>query len=68
MAPADQVWLQSLHANGPALIASDPKDFQNLINGMEFSAAHVLPDQMVTDFARDSQQARYSDFRHSGRG
>ena len=49
MAPADQAWLQSLHTNAPALMASDPKNFQNLIDGMDFSAAHVLPDQMVTN-------------------
>jgi pimeloyl-ACP methyl ester carboxylesterase len=49
MAPADQAWLRSLHATAPALMASDPKDFQNLIDGMGFSAEHVLPDQMATD-------------------
>lgn len=49
MAPADQSWLQSLHTNAPALMASDPKDFQNLIDGMDFSAQHVLTDQMDTD-------------------
>jgi pimeloyl-ACP methyl ester carboxylesterase len=51
MAPADQAWLRSLHTNAPALMSSDPKDFQNLIDGMEFSAEHVLPDQMATDLA-----------------
>jgi len=49
MAPAGQAWLQSLHSNAPALMASDPGDFQNLIDGMDFSAAHVLPDQMASD-------------------
>jgi pimeloyl-ACP methyl ester carboxylesterase len=49
MAPADRAWLESLHANAPALMTSDPKDFQNLIDGMDFSAQHLLPDQMATD-------------------
>ena len=49
MAPADQAWLQSLRTNARALMASDPKDFKNLIDGMDFSAAHVLPDQMASD-------------------
>jgi hypothetical protein len=46
MAPSDQAWLQSLHVKAAALMASDPQDFQNVLDGMDFSAAHVLADQL----------------------
>ena len=49
MAPSDQAWLQSLRARLPALKATQPKDVQDLIGGMEFSAKQVLPDQMAAD-------------------
>ncbi len=49
MAPSDQAWLQSLRARLPALKADHPKDAKDLIEGMEFSAREVLPDQMATD-------------------
>jgi len=56
MAPADQSWLQSLHTHAPALMASDPNDFQNLIDGMDFSAQHVLADQMGADLPRTADK------------
>ena len=49
MAPADQAWLKTLRANASALMATDRKDVQDLGDGMNFSAQHVLPDQMATD-------------------
>jgi pimeloyl-ACP methyl ester carboxylesterase len=49
MALADQAWLKSLRTNAATLMASDAKEFQNLVDGMDFSAKHVLPDQMATD-------------------
>lgn len=49
MAPSDQAWLKSLRARLPALKATQPKDVQDLIGGMEFSARQVLPDQMAAD-------------------
>lgn len=49
MAPADQAWLQSLRANASALMARDRKDVHDLADGMDFSAKHVLADQMATD-------------------
>jgi pimeloyl-ACP methyl ester carboxylesterase len=48
-APADQAWIASLRAQLPALTASHPVDMQNFADGMDFSAEHVLPDQMATD-------------------
>jgi pimeloyl-ACP methyl ester carboxylesterase len=47
--PADQAWLHSLRASTPASLGIDPKDFQDLAAGMDFSASHLLPDQMATD-------------------
>ena len=49
MAPSDQAWLQSLRGQASRLRASDPRDFQNLLDGMDFSARQVLADQMRTD-------------------
>jgi pimeloyl-ACP methyl ester carboxylesterase len=49
MAASDQAWLKSLRANATAMMTTDPKDIQNLADGMDFSAKHVLPDQMATD-------------------
>jgi pimeloyl-ACP methyl ester carboxylesterase len=49
MAPADQAWLKSLRADASALMAQGRKDVQDLGDGMNFSAEHVLPDQMAAD-------------------
>jgi proline iminopeptidase len=49
MAPSDQAWLQGLHTDAAALMASHPQDFKDLIDGMDFSAQQVLADQMRTD-------------------
>jgi pimeloyl-ACP methyl ester carboxylesterase len=49
MPPADQAWLKSLRTSTPASLGVDPKDFQNLIDGMNFSAERLLQDQMATD-------------------
>jgi proline iminopeptidase len=56
MAASDQAWLQSLHTGGAALMASEPQNFQNLIDGMDFSAQQVLPDQMRTDLTATAAQ------------
>lgn len=44
-----KAWLKSLRANATAMMTTDPKDIQHLADGMDFSAKHVLPDQMATD-------------------
>jgi pimeloyl-ACP methyl ester carboxylesterase len=49
MAPSDQAWLQSLRKRASTLMASDREDFQNVLDGMDFSAKQVLPDQMKAD-------------------
>ncbi len=49
MAPSDQQWLKALRERGRALIAAGDKDVKDMADGMDFSAEHVLPDQMATD-------------------
>jgi len=49
MAPSDQAWLGGLHGKFATLMKSDPKDAQDLGDGMEFSGKSVLPDQVATD-------------------
>jgi pimeloyl-ACP methyl ester carboxylesterase len=68
MAPADQAWLQSLRTNARALMASDPKDFKNLIDGMDFSAARVLPDQMASDLPATANKLDTAIFVIQGEG
>jgi pimeloyl-ACP methyl ester carboxylesterase len=51
MAPSDQVWLGGLRGKFAELMKSDPKDAQDLGDGMEFSGKSVLPDQVATDLA-----------------
>jgi pimeloyl-ACP methyl ester carboxylesterase len=67
MPPADQAWLKSLHASTPASLGVDPKDFQNLIDGMGFSAEHLLPDQMATDLPLTASEIGTAIFLIQGR-
>jgi pimeloyl-ACP methyl ester carboxylesterase len=67
MAPSDQAWLQSLHDKAAALMTSDPQDFQNVLDGMDFSAAHVLPDQMTTDLPATAERIDTAFFVIQGR-
>ncbi len=47
--PADQEWLQHLRSQAAELTARQPEQFKNLEGGMEFTAEHVLADQITTD-------------------
>jgi len=67
MAPADQVWLQSLRAKLPALKTTQAKDVQDLIGGMEFSAKQVLPDQMAADLPATARRIDTAFFVIQGR-
>jgi pimeloyl-ACP methyl ester carboxylesterase len=67
MPPADQAWLKSLRAGTPASLGVDPKDFQNLIHGMVFSAEHLLPDQMATDLPMTASEIGTAIFVIQGR-
>ena len=49
MAPADQQWINSMRSEFPELKARDPKEAQNIDDGMEFSGDKLLPDEMATD-------------------
>ena len=55
MAPADQNWLKSLRAGLPELQARYPKDSKDFEEGFDFSARHVLPDQVATDLPRTAR-------------
>jgi pimeloyl-ACP methyl ester carboxylesterase len=46
---SDQAWLQHLRSQAAELQAKEPEQFKNLEDGMEFTAEHVVPDQMATD-------------------
>ena len=67
MPPTDQAWLRSLRASTPASLGVDPKDFQNLIDGMGFSAEHLLPDQMATDLPTTASEIGTAIFVIQGR-
>ena len=49
MAPSDQAWLHSLRDRASVLMVSDRQNFQNVLDGMDFSSKQVLPDQMRAD-------------------
>ncbi len=50
--PSDQAWLQHLRSQADEIKASDPEQFKNLAEGMEFTAEHVLPDQIATNLPK----------------
>src|SRR5262249_27986501 len=47
--PSDQAWLQHLRRQATELKAKEPEQIKNLGDGMEFTAEHVVPDQIATD-------------------
>lgn len=53
-APSDQAWLQHLRSQVPQLEASNPEQMKYLEEGMEFSAEHVLPDQIASNLLKTS--------------
>lgn len=48
----DQQWLQHLLSQASELKASEPEQFKNLEDGMEFTGEHVLPDQIATNLPK----------------
>lgn len=52
MASSDREWIQSLRADLPASLAADHKGFQDFLDGFQFSAEHLLADQMLTDLPK----------------
>jgi pimeloyl-ACP methyl ester carboxylesterase len=52
MPPSDQAWFQHLRAGASELKTSNPEQFQNLEDGMQFTGGHVLPDQLATNLAK----------------
>lgn len=67
MAPADQAWLQSLRTATPASLGVDPKDYQDVAAGMEFTGLRVLPDQMATDLPATAAELHTAFFVIQGR-
>ena len=67
MAPSDQTWLQSLRDRASALMASDPQNFQNVLDGMDFSSKQLLPDQMRTDLRATARKIDTAFFVIQGR-
>jgi pimeloyl-ACP methyl ester carboxylesterase len=51
-APSDQEWLQHLRSQATELKTREPEQFKNLEDGMEFTAEHVLADQIATDLTK----------------
>jgi pimeloyl-ACP methyl ester carboxylesterase len=49
---SDREWLQHLRSQAAELKASEPEQFKNLEDGMEFTAEHVLPDQIATNLPK----------------
>jgi len=51
-ASSDQEWLRHLRSQAAEFEAREPEQFKNLEDGMEFSAEHVVPDQIATDLPK----------------
>ena len=67
MPAADQTWLNLLRTSTPTSLGVEPKDFQNVIDGMRFSAEHLLPDQMATDLPMTASELGTAIFVIQGR-
>jgi pimeloyl-ACP methyl ester carboxylesterase len=60
--PSDQAWLQHLRRQAAELNAREPEQFKYLEEGMEFTAEHVLPDQIATDLQKTACHIRTAYF------
>lgn len=49
---SDHAWLQHLRSQAAELRTSEPEQFKNLEDGMEFTGEHVLPDQIATNLPK----------------
>ena len=52
MAPSDQVWLKGLRTATPLSLGIGQEDFQNLIEGMQFSGQQLWADTMASDLPK----------------
>src|SRR5207247_2933666 len=67
MAPSDQAWLEGLRTQIPKHFGGSEKDFEDFLKGMDFSAKHVLPDQMATDLPATASRINIPFFVIQGR-
>jgi len=51
-APSDQEWLRHLRSQAAGLKTTEPEQFKNLEDGMEFTGERVLPDQLATNLPK----------------
>jgi pimeloyl-ACP methyl ester carboxylesterase len=59
---SDQEWLQHLRSQATELKAREPEQFKYLEDGMEFTAEHVLPDQIATNLPQTACDIRTAYF------
>jgi pimeloyl-ACP methyl ester carboxylesterase len=67
MAPADQEWLRSMRARLPELQAREPREMQNLEEGMNFSGEQLLPEQMAANLPASADKIDTAFFVIQGR-
>lgn len=60
--PSDQAWLQHLRAQAAELKTSNPEQFENLEDGMQFTGERVLPDQIATNLPKSACDIRTAFF------
>jgi proline iminopeptidase len=65
-APSDQEWLQHLRSQAGELKAREPEQLKNLEDGMQFTAEHVLPDQIATNLPKTACNIRTAYFMIQG--
>jgi pimeloyl-ACP methyl ester carboxylesterase len=66
-APSDRAWIKDLRSGLPAAMKADPQNYQDFLNGFEFSAEHVLPDQIVADLPTTASRINTAFFVIQGR-
>jgi pimeloyl-ACP methyl ester carboxylesterase len=67
MASPDREWIKSLRAELPALLTAGHKNFQDFVDGFQFSAEHLLADQMSTDLPKTANRLNTAFFIIQGR-
>ncbi len=66
-APSDIAWIKAIRAEVPASLKADPKNFQDFMDGFDFSARKVLPDQMAADLTATASRIGTAFFVIQGR-
>ena len=66
-APSDIAWIKAIRAEVPGSLKADPKNFQDFMDGFDFSARQLLPDQMSSDLAANASRIGTAFFVVQGR-